>query len=81
MGRRVRSVMGWRRFRPLFFALVIGLLAVTVLLLQDGGQGSASGGWAYRYGRWTWGLDPGPGLVFDSVFPCRVGTSLRVGQG
>jgi hypothetical protein len=54
--------MGWRQLRPLLFALVIGLLAVTVLLLQEGGQGSASGGWAYRYGRWIRGLDPDPGL-------------------
>jgi hypothetical protein len=54
--------MGRRQLRPLFFALVIGLLAVTVLLLQEGGQGSASEGWAYRYGRSTQRLDRGPGL-------------------
>jgi hypothetical protein len=81
MGRRVRSVMGWRQLRPLLFALVIGLLAVTVLLLQDGGQGSASGGWAYRYGRWTWGLDPDPGLVFDSVFSLQRGNLAAGGRG
>jgi hypothetical protein len=73
--------MGWRRFRPLFFALVIGLLAVTVLLLQDGGQGSASGGWAYRYGRWIRGLDPDPGLVFDSVFSLQSGNLAAGGPG
>jgi hypothetical protein len=81
MGIRVMSVMGRRQLRPLFFALVIGLLAVTVLLLQDGRQGSASQGWAYRYGRWTLGLDPDPGLVFDRGVFSRAGSGNLAAGG
>ncbi|GBD12131.1 hypothetical protein HRbin24_00131 [bacterium HR24] len=52
-----------RRLLPLLRFPLLLLMVAALCAALPRSEGSASGsGWAYRYGRWTEGLDPLPGL-------------------
>lgn len=78
------SLMVLRRPRAASnFILLMGAFAAVVLLLQGAGQTEATGGWAYRYGRWVERMDPYPGvkdLVASGIAAGGPGiVALRVG--